>query len=256
MVTADSAYAALDFLAACQKMTHPVTVVTRLRLDAALYDPAPARTKGQTGRPRIKGARQATLAQRLVDETTVWTEASVAWYGGRTKTVRLASGEALWYHSGLPPVRIRWVLISDPAEGFEPQAMLCTDTAVSQEQIVEWFVLRWQLEVTFEEARAHLGVETQRQWSKLAIVRTTPALLGLFSLVTLLAHQLLQGQDLPTRQAAWYRKEIPTFVDTIAFVRVHLWAVEGFWISREECDIVKIPKALLDRFTDTLAFAA
>lgn len=202
VVTADSAYAALDFLAACQGLANPVTIVTRLRLDAALYDPAPQRLRGHTGRPRIKGARQATLAERLVDETTVWTEARVAWYGRRTKTVRLASGEALWYHSGLPPVHIRWVLVSDPTEGFEPQALLCTDTAVSQEQIVEWFVLRWQLEVTFEEARAHLGIETQRQWSKLAIVRTTPGLLGLFSLVTLFAHQLLQGQKLPTRQAA------------------------------------------------------
>ena len=256
VLTADSTYAALDFLSFCQGLVRPVTVVTRLRLDAALYDPAPVRLPGQNGRPRVKGARQATLAARLNDPATVWTEHTVAWYGRTTKMVRLSSGTALWYHSGLPPVTIRWVLITDPLGAFEPQALLCTDTAVSEEQIVEWFVLRWQLEVTFEEARAHLGIETQRQWSELAVLRTTPGLLGLFSLVTVFAHQLLQGQELPVRQAAWYRKEVATFADTIAFVRQRLWPAEGFWMSCEEGDMVKIPRALLDRLTDTLAFAA
>lgn len=123
-------------------------------------------------------------------------------------------------------------------------------------QIVAWFVQRWQLEVTFEEARAHLGVETQRQWSDLSIMRTTPALLGLFSLVTLFAHQLLQGQELPVRQAAWYTKALPTFSDTLAFVRQHLWPVTISWLSPEEPDMVQIPKALLVRLTDALAYAA
>lgn len=256
VVSADSTYAALDFLAFCQRMCHPVAVVTRLRLDAALYDPAPARRAGQKGRPRLKGARQPTLAARLSDETTVWTEATLAWYGRTLKTVRLASDTAVWYHSGMRPVCIRWVLITDPAGRFEPQALLCTDVTTSAQQIVEWFVLRWQLEVTFEEARAHLGIETQRQWSELAIVRTTPSLLGLFSLVTLFAHQLLQGQEVPIRQATWYVKEVPTFADTIAFVRQQLWPAQGFWMSCEEGDMVKIPKAFLDRLTDTLIFAA
>jgi len=72
----------------------------------------------------------------------------------------------------------------------------------------------------------------------------------------LFAHQLLQGQELPVRQAAWYIKDVPTFADTIAFVRQQLWIVEGFWMSCGEADMVKIPRALLDRLTDTLAFAA
>ncbi len=170
--------------------------------------------------------------------------------------MRLTSGTAVWYHSGLPPVHIRWVLITDQAGTFKPQALLSTDLATSPQQIVEWFVLRWQLEVTFEEARAHLGIETQRQWSEMAIIRTTPALLGLFSLVTLFAEQLLDEKELNARQAAWYAKAVPTFSDTIAFVRQHLWRVEGFWMSSAEADSVKIPRALLDRLTDTLTFAA
>ena len=117
-------------------------------------------------------------------------------------------------------------------------------------------MLRWQVEVTFEEARAHLGIETQRQWSDLAIARTTPALLGLFSLVTVLAHQLLQGHHLLARQAAWYHKQLPTFSDTLALVRQQLWPVSISWMSGAKGDVVIIPKAVFERLTDTLAYAA
>jgi hypothetical protein len=256
VVVADSSYAAIELLAACAGLARPVTVVTRLRLDAALYDPAPPREKGRKGAPRKKGARQPTLAQRLLDPTTAWEQLTVRWYGGTTRQVELASGTAVWYHSGMPVVALRWVLIRDPLGKFAPQALLSTDQSAPAQQIVEWFVLRWQLEVTFEEARAHLGVETQRQWSDLAIVRTTPALLGLFSLITLFAHQLLQQQEMPVRQAAWYQKRLPTFSDTLAFVRQQLWPVSISWISGAKPDVVIIPKALFERLTDTLAFAA
>jgi hypothetical protein len=256
VVVFDGAYAALELLALCQGLAQPVTLVTRLRLDAALYDPAPPRQPGQRGRPRKKGDRQPTLAMRLSDPATQWTETTVNWYGRSTRTVRLTTGTALWYHSGMTPVRIRWVLITDPQAKFQPQALLCTDLDASAAQIVQWYVLRWQLEVTFEEARAHLGIETQRQWSDLAILRTTPALLGLFSLVTLFAHQLLHGNDLPARQAAWYHKDVPTFADTLALVRRQLWPVTTFCTSPAERDFVKIPRPLFDRLTETLAFAA
>src|SRR5512141_1631577 len=149
---------------------------------------------------------------------TVWQRCAVGWYGGDMREVELASDTAVWYHSGLPVVPIRWVLIRDPWGKFEAQALLCTDLDTPPEQLVAWFVLRWQVEVTFEESRRHLGVETQRQWSDLAILRTTPALLGLFSLVTLWVHRLLQGKHLPTRQAAWYQKASPSFSDVLAFL--------------------------------------
>jgi hypothetical protein len=256
VVVADSSYAALELLATSQGLLQPVAMVTRLRLDAALYDPAPLRNPSQRGRPRKKGARQPTLATRVDDPTTVWTEHTVAWYGRSTRTVRLATGTAVWFHYGLPPVTIRWVLITDPEGKFSAQALLCTDLKATATQIVEWFVLRWQLEVTFEEARTHLGIETQRQWSDLAILRSTPALFGLFSLVTLFAHQLLHGQPLPARQAAWYTKDVPTFADTLAFVRQQLWPVTILWMSPSNTDVIQIPKALFDRLADTLAFPA
>ncbi len=146
--------------------------------------------------------------------------------------MELTSQTAVWYRSGKPPVLIRWVLIRDPQGAFATQALLCTDQTMAPTQILEWFVLRWQLEVTFQEVRTHLGVETQRQWSDLAIARTTPVLLGLFSWATLAAHALQKQHPMTQRRAAWYDKPAPTFVDAIALVRRHLWLTsEGFSTS-------------------------
>src|SRR5215207_4936045 len=148
VVVADSSYAVLKLLAASAQLPVPVTMITRLRLDAALYDPAPPREKGTRGAPRKKGKRQPSLSQRLLDLTTEWTRLTLAWYGRSTRTVELASGKAVWYHGGEPVVPLRWVLIRDPQGQFEPQALLSTDQELLAKQIVEWFVQRWQLEVT------------------------------------------------------------------------------------------------------------
>ena len=146
----------------------------------------------------------------------------------------------------------------DPQEEFAPQGLLCTDLTVEPAQILSWFVLRWQMEVTFQEARRHLGVETQRQWSELAIRRTTPALLGLFSIVTLFAHQrmVLQSSGVLLRQAAWYRKAYPTFSDALLVVRWELWAEGTFRRSAREADTVKVPREFVERLTETLCYAA
>jgi hypothetical protein len=245
----------VEFLANVVRLPH-VTLVTRMRLDAALYDPAPIREAGKKGRPAVKGKRQPTLAKRLSDPATVWQTSTVSWYGGVTRSVEIATGTALWYHAGVAPVPIRWVLIRDPEGTFASQAVLCTDQNADPVQILAWFVMRWPVEVTFHEVRTHLGVETQRQWSDLAILRTTPALLGLFSLVTIFAQQLLGERSFPVRQAAWYAKALPTFSDTLAFVRQHLWPSCFFARSSFEHEVIEIPRALFDHLVDTLAFTA
>jgi hypothetical protein len=152
------------------------------------------------------------------------------------------------------PWRIRWVLIRDPLGHFEAQALLCTNLTQTPELVVAGFVLRWRVAVTFEKVRRHLGVEAQRQWSALAITHTTPALLALFALVTLLVHRLLDGQDLPTREAAWYRKVQPSFSDTLAYLRLQLWPARILWRSSTEPDRMEIPRGLLHCLTDTLAY--
>ncbi|AWV20616.1 Transposase (plasmid) [Roseomonas mucosa] len=168
VLVGDSGFAALELLAALTR--HRITGVTRLRLDAALYDPAPPRLPGTNGRPRTKGARRPTLAEVLVSTDTRWQRVVVpGWYGEGARHVEICSATAVWRHGGMPIVPIRWVLVRDPHRRFEPQALLCTEPDRTPEQILCWFIHRWQLEVTFQETRVHLGVETQRQWSDLAI---------------------------------------------------------------------------------------
>jgi hypothetical protein len=253
---ADSSYAVIELLAEVSA-TPQVSLITRLRLDAALYDPAPPRPPRQNGRPRKKGARRPTLQAVLTDPQPQWTLLTVTnWYGGGAREVEICTDTAVWYHTGLPPVAIRWALIRDLQGEFKPQALLSTQLTHRPEQMLEWFVRRWTLEVTLEEARAHLGIETQRQWHDLAIRRTTPALFGLYSLVTLLAHGLLQAEARVVRTAAWYAKERPTFSDALAVVRRELWSCCHFTMSESDVEMVKIPRAVLERLTDTLCYAA
>ena len=159
------------------------------------------------GRPRKKGRRLPTLAHLVTDPTTRWQLVTVApWYGQKARRVHITSATAVWYHSGLPPVPIRWVLIRDPAGKFAPQALLSTTLERDPVQILTWFIQRWQLETTCEEARAHLGLETPRQWNDRSVNRTTPAVFGLYSIVTRAAAHLIGDQPAPVRTTAWYPK--------------------------------------------------
>lgn len=254
VVVADSGFAAIELLCAVRER---VTVVTRLRLDAALYDAAPLRQPGQVGRPRKKGARQPTLAARATGARTRWTPLKVSqWYGRSDRTVEIATGTAVWYHAGKPALPLRWVLVRVSGSGEAPKAFLCTDTEAEPLAIVRWYVRRWQVEVTFAEVRRHLGVETQRQWSDLAITRTTPCLLGLFSVVALAADALHAEQKLSARQDAWYRKQVPTFSDALAAVRLALWRSAIFEMSGSEPQRTKKTGAVFERMSAALAYAS
>jgi hypothetical protein len=174
VVVADSSFAVIELLWQLRQLKNPICMITRFRLDAALYEPAKV-TPGKIGRPRKKGNRLPTLEQVAADKQTRWKRLKVQeWYGEKQRLIEIASNTAVWFHSGQPPLPIRWVIVRDPKKIFKTQALLCTDIQVSPEQIIQWFVRRWQVEVTFHEVRTHLGVETQRQWTDLAILRITP----------------------------------------------------------------------------------
>jgi DDE superfamily endonuclease len=256
VVVGDRSYAALELLDAVRPVA---TMVARLRLDARLFAPPPPRRPGQMGRPRLVGDRLPNLTQHAVDEEAAWIGCTIdRWYGERDRPIEVLSQTAVWYSTGLPPVPIRWVLIRDPLRKFPTQALLCTDLDAMPLQIISYFILRWRLEVTFHDVRAHLGVETQRQWSHRAILRTTPALMGLFSIVTLLAHEpmTLAPPLTALRHTAWYAKTTPTFGDTIALVRRRLWTQVRFPTSPCASDRVKVPRALLEHMTNLLCYAA
>jgi hypothetical protein len=256
VVVADSGFSALELIAAVRRH---VCFITRLRLDASLFEPAAKRQKGQIGRPALKGKRRPELNAVLANSKTVWTAVMLTdWYGGQTRKLEYVSATAVWYHNGMPPAAIRWVLVRDPAGQRDAQAFLCTDLELEPTAILKRFVSRWRIETTFQEAREHLGVETQRQWSDLAILRTTPALLGLYSLVTIWAHGLMHKPSTAVRPhpAAWYSKHQPTFSDAIAAVRRVLWSPPSFSMSRSGSESIEIPVTLLNRFVETLCLAA
>lgn len=240
-----------------EAVRHRVTVVAQMRMDSALYEPPLPRSPGQRGRSHKVGGRQPSLSARLADPLTSWTRLRASfWYGRREIDLDLASGTALWYYSGSPAVPIRWVLVRDPAGKLPSRAFLCTDTSVDPLAVVQLYVRRWCVEVTFEEARRHLGLQTQRQWSDSAIARTTPCLLGVFSIVTLAADRLHSRRLLLVRRAAWYSKSLPTFSDALAAVRRHLWASAFFSYSPLSPDYASIPGPVLERLTNFIAYAA
>lgn len=244
IIVGDTTYSCIELLTARPAC---VTWITRLRMDAALYAPAPERIAGSAGRPRLKGERQPSLSEYLTDTATPWQQVCFTqWYGEKNKIMEIVSSTAVWYHSGMPVLPLRWVLIRDPEGKHDPIAIQCTDLEMEPTDIVRHFVKRWQVEVTFEEVRAHLGVETQRQWSDLSIARSTPVLMALFSIVTLWADQLFKEQKLTTFSTAWYLKSSPTFSDAIASVRYRIWHYQHFCTSASKPDVQKTHPSLIE----------
>ena len=179
---------------------------------------------------------------------------TVDWYGEGKRVVEICTATALWYRYGSDPLPIRWVLTRDPESKRPPKALFSTDQCQAAEEIVLDFMKRWSLETTFEEGHAHLGLETQRQWSDLAIERTTPLLFGLYSLVTLFGHALYPHGQLPLKQAAWYHKQAATFGDVLAVVRRHLWGNFTFPTSPADPDVVLVPRSTLSRLAQAVCY--
>jgi len=254
VLVVDGGFAAVSL--ALASVSLEVVMVSRLRLDAALYHPPAPQPKGKRGPKPRKGKRQRSLKTWAACWDTPWQEIETPWYGGKRKQLLIFSRTALWYTPGWAPVEIRYLLVRDPEGELRDEAFFCTDPQATPEQILHWVIMRWSVEVTFEEARAHLGVQTQRQWSDKAIERTTPVLLGLFSMVTLLALRLSHGGHIPVQQTAWYHKAEPTFSDCIALVRRHIWCARYLVNSAPEAEFVQFPREVLDLWINDLPLAA
>jgi hypothetical protein len=252
-VIGDQTYRVHELGGACARWG--VRLVAPLRMDAGLYASAPRRKPGANGRPRVKGERVPKLAQVLKDAQPPWQRVRVRWYNGRRRELDVTSGRAVWYRIGQPVLPIRWVLVRDPRGRLEPRAYFSTCPGDRPRAIVQQFVKRWTIEMTFEESRAHLGLETQRQWSDRAIERTTPGLFGLYSIVALLAHALYPDGKVPLRAAAWYAKEHATFADVLAAVRQHFWGDFRYSTSAHDPDLVEIPRSELARLAQAACYS-
>lgn len=253
----DTSYSVIDLFA--QTKDH-VTWITRMRLDAALYSEPVARPSGKRGPNPKKGERLPTLQAKAEDISLEWQSVIFSvWYGESDKKMLIATDTCIWYHGGKTPIPIRWVLVKDPKGKKETVAILCTDQEMSAQEIVEDFVKRWYGEVTFQEVRAHLGVETQRQWNEKSIARSTPILMALFSIVTLWADSLYQLSGPETFSTAWYQKKHITFSDALTTVRYRIWGevIENkLWISPKNGNIHNLDHTILNHLAFMLARAA
>jgi DDE superfamily endonuclease len=159
ILVGDSAFAVARLGHTCRRLG--VRLVSRLLLTAQLYDPVPLQPKGKPGVKPKKGPRQVKLKDRLAQtdpQRTSWLTTQIDWYADQHLPMEIATQAALWHRDGEAPLSIRWVLLRDPAAQRDPFALFCTDESASALQIVAWYVRRWQVEVTFQEARAHLGL--------------------------------------------------------------------------------------------------
>lgn len=251
IMVGDAAYSIIDLLDATR---NHVNWITRIRIDAALFDFAT--TYQGRGRPRITGKKLPTMQQRLRHPNTKWQQVCFSkWYKEKNKSMEITSGKALWYRTGKTPIPLKWVIIRDPNGFLDPVAIQCTDLDLSPIQIVKHYLKRWQVEVTFEEVRTHLGVETQRQWAELSIHRTTPILMALFSLTALWADQLNTMKKLTIFQTTWYHKDYPTFSDAIASVRYRIWQYQIYLRSAKVTDRNKKKNSLIDHLAFMVARA-
>jgi hypothetical protein len=190
----------------------------------------------------------------LYDPHPVWEGLTLDWYGEGQRTVELCSGLACGYRFGSTPLPIRWVLTRDPAGKRPPKALFSPDQTQPAQEIVRDFMKRWSLETTFEQSRAHVGIETQRQWSDRAIARATPLLFGLYSLVALFGSALAPDGRPPHQQASWYRKPAATFSDILALVRRHLWGNFAFPTSRSHPHVVLLPRSTLQQLAHAACY--
>lgn len=194
-----------------------VSLVSRLPMKAATYAPPPPYS-GRGRRP-IRGAKLPSPKQVAADPATAWTQLKVRWYGGKRRKVLVCSRTGLWYRGGLPPTLVRWVVVRVPGSARGDEAFFSTDVAMSPKAIVESFVRRWNIETTFQEARAHLGLETLRNRTPNAVRRSVPMLLAVYSLIVVWFARHERHPETWVRRTPWYRKSHVTFSDMLAAAR-------------------------------------
>ena len=199
-----------------------LTLVSRFYADAALYAAPPRPKKGAKGRPRVKG-KKLPRPQDIVQRTKPRKKLTVNWYGGQSRRVEVVTGTGHWYQSGEKLVEVRWVFVQDLTGTHRDEYFFTTDVTLSAKQVIEAFTGRWSIEVTFQEVRAYLGVETTRGWIERTVLRAEPCLFCLYSVVALW-YAALPERDRQKLEPTWTGKTTVTFSDAITLVRRDLWS--------------------------------
>lgn len=254
ILVTDGGFASVALATACRR--HDITLICRMKLNTVFYDNPLDPPPGRRGPKPKKGARQPSPQQQADDPQAVWAEVEVPWYGGGSQVMRVLTGIGLWTAPRLRPLPLNYVVTRDPSGTHRDAVYFCTDGKLPPAEVLAHVVRRWSLEVTFAELRAHLGMETQRQWSDRAIARTTPVLMGLFSVVSVLAVGWHGRGELSTCGSAWYAKGEPTFSDCLSLTRQKIWRHQNQTGSSAEEVLLQLPKALWEAAIQCLSRAA
>jgi len=243
-LTGDGSFATLELFMNAQQCG--IGLIARMKFNARLFQLPPKEyPRNKRGPKPPVGKRLLSMEKRLTDKRIKWKSVIFPeWYGHCKKKMLITSGVAIWRKSNTELVKIKWILLKDPEGNLEPVLLACSDFEVDTENMVCFFVRRWRVEVTFAEVRRHLGVETQRQWSDLAIDRTTPCLLALFSIVCLLANTLNNQKTIEPNHTAWYKKKGVTFSDVLTAVRLELFQKAKLLINHKN--------HLIDSYSDNI----
>ncbi|WP_422923366.1 IS701 family transposase [Singulisphaera sp. PoT] len=247
----DSGYGSHEVACLCHRHRARLSLVSKLHPEANLFDPAPP--YGGAGRPRVKGARRPKPREG-VEAARRRRRITVGWYGGGRRRVEVVTGSGHWYKAGEGLVPIRWVFVHDREGTHRDEYFYTTDPAMGAGEVVTRYAGRWNLECTFQEGRAHLHSESTRGWSRRTVLRATPCLLGLYSVVTLLYDAL----PAPARVGGidWPGKESVTFSDALCAVRLRLWSEGLFREAGFDSGLEKLPTPLRELLCRALAPAA
>jgi hypothetical protein len=253
ILVGDGGYGSHELARFCHRHRRHITLISRFHPEARLYDPPPQSRPRQRGRRPIKGRRR--LAPSQVVKKGKRKQATVSWYGGKTRRVELVSGTGNWYKAGSGVlVPLAWTFVHDVQGTHRDEYFYCTDPELKPKQIVSLFTSRWSIEVTFQEVRTHLGFNTPRSWSANSVLRTAPSLLGLYSVISLVFHHLTGGKGVKPRSSPWYPKTEVTFSDAIAWVRRACW--QGILKqASKHGGANKIPAPLRRLLLDCLSYA-
>ena len=225
VIVADAAYTNSSVI---KRRPPNVTIIGRSRLDAAIYEPAPVRNARQMGRPRVRGAKLPSPAAQIAGGKLRWRSLRVGVYG-KTATVKVGVIDALWYVAAGSALT-RLVVVRDFPGHERDDVFACTDPTLDAATIIETFANRWSLEVTFHEVKGKLGFEDPQNRTELAVERTAPFALWMYSLVVL--WYLEVGQKLRAARRStmpWYRsKSAPAFSDMLATLRRASWSERLF----------------------------
>jgi hypothetical protein len=247
----DQNYGSHEMAALAPRSQGRLHVVSKFYPDANLYEPPPPYA-GQ-GRPRVKGAK-LPRPQEVVAQAKR-TRLNVAWYGGGRRDVAVVSGTGHWYKAGQGLVPVRWVYVQDLTGTHRDEYFYSTDVTMTPQEIIEEYTGRWNIETTFEDARAYLGLESTRGWCARTVGRAEPCLLGLYSVVALL-YWLLPAAAQEEGEVEWEGKQTVTFSDAITAVRRWLWTHWVFPRAGHADTFAKLPQAFQELLLSALAPAA